>query len=75
MDQFTPGNTASKVDLTQLENDISVIRNYLEKKTKKITLIEINAKIDKINEMLKHNGFTGTQQQMYMPDPNLGQFC
>ena len=55
MDQFTPGNTASKVDLTQLENDISVIRNHLEKKTKKITPIVINAKIDKIIEMLKHD--------------------
>ena len=59
LDQF-PAEEAKDMQqtLVQLENDVIAIRTYLERKTKKITMIQLDKKLDTIVKILNQNGLT-----------------
>ena len=44
--------------LVRLENDVLAIRSQLERKVKKITLAQIDGKLDTILKILMQNGLT-----------------
>ena len=54
--ELTDNDTVQK-SLHQLEEDMNTIRGCLEKKRAKITLVDINTKLDTILAILNQNGF------------------
>ena len=49
--------------LAQLETDVTAIHSLLTKKTKKVTLVQINQKIDLILKVLLQNGLTYQEEK------------
>ena len=47
-----------KQTLTQLETDVISIRSHLMKKTKKVTMVQLNQKLDVILKILLQHGLT-----------------
>ena len=58
LQQFPLYDANISSSLTRLENDVTAIRSKLDKWAKKMTLIQISAKIDYLMNVLVHNGFT-----------------
>ena len=56
LDQFPDESKDMQKTLTQLETDVTAIHSLLTKKTKKVTLVQINQKIDVILKTLLQNG-------------------
>ena len=56
LDQFPDEPKDMQKTLTQLETDVTAIHSLLTKKTKKVTLVQINQKIDVILKTLLQNG-------------------
>ena len=48
--------------LAQLETDVTAIHSLLMKKTKKVTLVQIDQKIDVILKVLQQNGLTHQEE-------------
>ena len=58
LDQFPEKSKDMQKTLTQLETDVTAIHSLLMKKTKKVTLVQINQKLDVILKTLLQNGLT-----------------
>ena len=58
LDQFPEEPKDMQKTLTQLETDVTAIHSLLMKKTKKVTLVQINQKLDVILKTLLQNGLT-----------------
>ena len=58
LDQFPEKPKDMQKTLTQLETDVTAIHSLLMKKTKKVTLVQINQKLDVILKTLLQNGLT-----------------
>ena len=56
LDQFPDEPKDMQQTLAQLETDVTAIHSLLTKKTKKVTLVQINQKIDVILKTLLQNG-------------------
>ena len=56
LDQFPEKSKDMQQTLAQLETDVTAIHSLLTKKTKKVTLVQINQKIDVILKTLLQNG-------------------
>ena len=58
LDQFPEEPKDMQQTLTQLETNVTAIHSLLMKKTKKVTLVQINQKIDVILKTLLQNVLT-----------------
>ena len=58
LSQFPESDTNIGEQIARLENDICAIRSSLEKKVKKITMAQLNIKIDYIISALHQSGIT-----------------
>ena len=58
LQQFPLDDANISSSLTRLENDVTAIRSKLDIRAKKMTLLQISAKIDYLMSVLVHNGFT-----------------
>ena len=58
LEQFPEEPKDMQQTLAQLETDVTAIHSLLMKKTKKVTLVQINQKIDVILKTLLQNGLT-----------------
>ena len=55
--QFPPDDANIGDSLLRLEQDVTAIRSSLDTRVKKMSLVQLSAKIDYLNKMLVHNGF------------------
>ena len=62
LQQFPDSESNIGEQIARLENDICAIRSSLEKKVKKITMAQLNTKIDYIISALRQSGITFSEQ-------------
>ena len=55
--QFPTDDANIGDSLLRLEQDVTAIRSSLDTRVKKMSLVQLSAKIDYLNKMLVHNGF------------------
>ena len=60
LQQFPDSESNIGEQIARLENDICAIRSSLEKKVKKITMSQLNTKLDYIINALSQSGITFT---------------
>ena len=61
LDEFPAQQTVQET-LVQLETDVVAIRSHLERKTKKVTMVQLDQKLDTIIKILNQNGLTCTAE-------------
>ena len=61
LQQFPDSESNIGEQIARLENDICAIRSSLEKKVKKITISQLNTKLDYIINALTQRGITYTE--------------